>query len=74
MMDFASDNAVGASPLVIEALIAANHGAVTAYGSDPYSARAKERLADVFECEVTSFFVSTGTAANVPPVAARILL
>ena len=64
MMDFASDNAVGASPLVMEALIAANHGAVTAYGSDPCSARAKELLADVFEHEVACFFVSTGTAAN----------
>jgi threonine aldolase len=64
MVDFASDNAVGASPLVIEALIATNRGAVTGYGSDPYTARAKELLADVFEREVTCFFVSTGTAAN----------
>jgi threonine aldolase len=64
MMDFASDNAAGASPRVLDALIAANHGAVPAYGSDPYSARAKQMLNDVFECKVTCFFVTTGTAAN----------
>jgi threonine aldolase len=63
-MDFASDNAAGASPLVLEALLAANHGAVPAYGSDPYSTRAKTMLNDVFEREVTAFFVTTGTAAN----------
>lgn len=63
-MDFASDNAVGASPLVLDALLAANHGAVPAYGADPYSARARQMLNDVFEREVSCFFVATGTAAN----------
>jgi threonine aldolase len=63
-MDFASDNAFGASPLVLDALLAANHGAAPAYGADPYSARAKAMLGEVFEREVTCFFVTTGTAAN----------
>jgi hypothetical protein len=35
-MDFASDNAVGASPLVLDALLAPNHGAVPTYGHDPF--------------------------------------
>ena len=63
-MDFASDNAVGASPLVLDALLAANHGAVPAYGHDPFSERARQLLNDVFEREVSSFFVTTGTASN----------
>jgi len=63
-MDFASDNAAGASPRVLEALLAANHGAVPAYGADSYSAHAKKMLNEVFEREVTAFFVTTGTAAN----------
>ena len=63
-MDFASDNAAGASPLVLKALLAANHGSAPAYGADPYSARAKKMLDEVFEREVTVFFVTTGTAAN----------
>lgn len=64
MMDFASDNAVGASPLVLEALLAANHGAMPAYGEDPHSAHARKMLNDVFGRDVTCFFVATGTAAN----------
>jgi threonine aldolase len=48
-MDFASDNAVGASPPILDALLAANHGAVPAYGSDPYNQRAKA-------CEAVIFF------------------
>jgi threonine aldolase len=63
-MDFASDNAFGASPLVLDALLAANHGAVPAYGADPYTARATAMLGEVFERAVTCFFVTTGTAAN----------
>jgi threonine aldolase len=63
-MDFASDNAVGASPLVLDALLAANSGAVPAYGADPFSGRARQMLNEVFEREVTCFFVATGTAAN----------
>jgi threonine aldolase len=63
-MDFASDNTVGASPRVLDAIVAANQGAVQAYGHDPYSDRARALLNDVFECDVTAFFVATGTASN----------
>src|SRR6202158_6531767 len=64
IMDFASDNAVGASALVLEALLAANHGAVPAYGNDSYSQRARDMLNDVFERDVACFFVATSTAAR----------
>lgn len=64
VMDFASDNAVGASPRVLEALLAANDGAEPAYGHDCYSDRARALLNEVFECEVAAYFVATGTASN----------
>lgn len=70
-MNFASDNAVGASPLVLDALLAANHDAVPAYGQDPFSERARQLLNDIFEREVTSFFVPSGTASNTLALHAR---
>jgi threonine aldolase len=69
-MNFASDNVVGASRPVLDALIAANDGAQPAYGADAYSARAEAMLAEVFEHEVTAFLVTSGTAANALAVAA----
>lgn len=63
-MNFASDNVVGASRPVLEALSAANDGSQTAYGSDAFSERGEAMLAEVFEHEVAVFLVATGTGAN----------
>jgi threonine aldolase len=63
-MNFASDNVVGASRPVLDALLQANGGAEASYGADAFSARATALLAEVFEREVTVFLVATGTAAN----------
>ena len=63
-MNFASDNAVGAAPEILEALAAANDGALPSYGSDPIMARVEDRLAEIFECGLRAFLVGTGTAAN----------
>jgi len=63
-MDFASDNTAGASQTILEAILAANKGSVPAYGADPYSAKASELLAQVFEREIACFLVATGTASN----------
>lgn len=63
-MDFASDNAAGASPVILEALLAANDGPQPAYGVDAYTKRAEGLLNEFFEREVQAFFVATGTAAN----------
>ena len=43
-MDFASDNASGASPEVMHALMVANSGFASAYGADPWSLEAQARL------------------------------
>jgi len=64
-MDFRSDNVSGAHPRILEALVAANAGAVGSYGADPWSQRVERRLAEIFEREVAVFPVATGTAANV---------
>lgn len=63
-MNFASDNVVGASAPVMEALLAANDGPLPAYGTDPITARVAERLAEIFERQAEVVLVATGTAAN----------
>ena len=44
-MNFASDNAYGAAPEILEALAAANAGAVASYGDDPLTAQLKAAMA-----------------------------
>jgi threonine aldolase len=63
-MNFASDNAYGAAPEILEALARANVGAVPSYGDDEITARLCKRLGEVFEREVDAYPVVTGTAAN----------
>ena len=63
-MHFASDNTSGAAPAVMAALTEANGGNASGYGNDPWSKRAQARLNDIFERDVESLFVTTGTAAN----------
>ena len=70
MLNLASDNVVGASRAVLEALIAANNGAEAAYGSDSFTLKAEAQLAKIFEHEVTVFLVATGTGANALALAA----
>ncbi|MDP4823133.1 MAG: low specificity L-threonine aldolase [Aestuariivirgaceae bacterium] len=63
-MEFASDNVQGADPAVLAAMQAANDGTAYSYGADPWTARAESALSALFEREVTSFLVLTGSAAN----------
>lgn len=63
-MNFASDNASGASDKVMAALAAANSGAAMPYGADRWTAQAEKALCDVFERDCAVFLVPTGTAAN----------
>jgi threonine aldolase len=62
---FASDNAAGVSPEVLDAIAKANEGAALAYGDDPWTRRAEEALRDVFGAPVESFACWGGTGANV---------
>src|SRR5829696_8211824 len=63
-MNFASDNIVGASAPVLQAIMQANAGTMAAYGNDEISKRVRVRFSELFEREVSVFFAATGTAAN----------
>jgi threonine aldolase len=78
-MEFSSDNVVGAHEAILSSLSAVNEGAAPSYGYDRWSEAAGAALSEVFEREVTAFFVLTGSAANslalsslVPPFGAVI--
>ncbi|WP_426572646.1 threonine aldolase family protein [Aquihabitans sp. McL0605] len=62
---FASDNAAGASPEVMDALVAANSGPALAYGADAWTAAATEELRELFGAPVEVVFCWGGTGANV---------
>lgn len=62
---FASDNNAGVHPEVLAALAEANDGHATAYGDDPWTARAEELLRGHFGERSVSYLVFNGTGANV---------
>ena len=61
---FASDNAAGAHPAVLEAIASANEGHAIAYGDDPWTRRVEGMFRDLFG-DVTSLLTFNGTGANV---------
>ena len=63
-MRFFSDNTGTAAPEILAALSEANHGLVTAYGTDAWTLRLDECLSTWFGTSVRAFPVATGTAAN----------
>jgi len=62
---FASDNNAGVHPDIIREIEAANLGHVIGYGSDFYTEEAKALFRYHFGEDCETFFVFTGTAANV---------
>ncbi len=62
---FASDNNAGVHPEILKELSASNEGHAIGYGSDIYTERALELFRMHLGEETTTFFVFTGTAANV---------
>lgn len=62
---FASDNNAGIHPEVLNEIIYANTGHVVGYGSDIYTKEAIEIFKEHFGSQTETFFVFTGTAANV---------
>ena len=63
-MNFASDNAAGIAPAVLDAITRANHGHALGYGNDDLTRSIERRIGELFECDAAVFLVSTGTAAN----------
>ena len=62
---FASDNAAGAHPAVMDALLRCNEGHELAYGADQYTIQAEEAFNELFAQDVVTRFVYGGTGANV---------
>ncbi len=62
---FTSDNASGAHPDVLAALVAANSGHAASYGGDDVTSALDERARDVFGPDAAIFPVFNGTGANV---------
>ena len=62
--NFYSDNVSGASPEILQALVAANEGDTAPYGGDAHTERLQTRFAEVFEAAVEVYPVGTGSAAN----------
>lgn len=63
-MMFQSDNVVGASEKILDAIVKANDGAAGSYGADPWSQRTADALMRFFDCPLEVYLVTTGTAAN----------
>ena len=61
---FASDNAAGAHPAVLEAIARANDGHALAYGDDPWTRRCEAAFKDLFG-DVTTLLTFNGTGANI---------
>lgn len=62
---FASDNAAGVAPEVMDALVAANAGPALAYGDDPWTDRAIGEVRELFGQPVEVVWCWGGTGANV---------
>jgi threonine aldolase len=67
---FASDNYAGICPAGWQALAEANAGHARPYGDDEWTARACDRIRELFETDCEVFFVFNGTAANALALAA----
>jgi threonine aldolase len=62
---FGSDNHAGAHPSVLAKITAANGGHLSAYGSDPWTSLADQRIRALSGAQGGVYFVFNGTAANV---------
>jgi threonine aldolase len=62
--DFASDNTAPAAPEAMEAVVAANIGYTSGYGTDGISAKAAELVRELLDADAEVRFVASGTAAN----------
>jgi threonine aldolase len=69
-MAFQSDNIVGFSPQILEAMAAISSGAMPPYGADPITAGLRPLYAALFDHDLEIVPVVSGTAANALAVAA----
>lgn len=65
MRSFGSDNNSGIHPLIMKALIEANHNHALSYGDDLWTAQAVEKIKDTFAPDCEALLVFNGTGSNV---------
>lgn len=68
--DFASDNTAPAAPEALAALIEANSGFTSGYGTDEITGRAADLIRAELDADAEVRFVASGTAANALSLAA----
>ena len=74
MVSFESDYNNGTLPEIISRLIAENDNKTSGYGSDPYTASAKEKIRQAIGCpEADIFFLIGGTQTNQTVIDALLL-
>lgn len=69
---FASDNTATVHPAVMEALNSVNKDHQISYGDDPYTREAEEKLRELFDADLSVYFVYNGTGANVLSLATMV--
>ena len=62
---FASDNAAGIHPAVLDAIAAANLGHALAYGEDDWTRQVEDEFNDLFGREVSVLLTLNGTGTNI---------
>ena len=62
---FASDNAAGVHPAVMEAIARANHGHALAYGNEAWTGRAVAGFRELFDAPIEVALTWGGTGANI---------
>ncbi len=62
---FASDNYAGVHPAIMQAVVEANTGECPSYGEDHWTEMARQKFKELFGKNAETYFVLTGTAANV---------
>lgn len=66
---FASDNAAGAHPAILQAVTDANQGHALAYGQDEHTERCEQAFCELFDADVVTRLAFNGTGANVMALA-----
>ncbi len=65
MKMFNSDNNSGVHPDIMDAIVAANVEHDNPYGTDEMTKKAEDMISEILGKQVDSYFVATGTAANI---------
>jgi threonine aldolase len=66
---FASDNAAGVHPTILQAIVDANDGHALAYGQDDHTERCENTFRELFDADVVTRLAFNGTGANIVALA-----